>query len=130
MRNFGVWRELYFFLLLSPVALATVTTTPLTASEVFRPTLLTLATTPDELRLLEARFFEPDLLLALEDLDCFLDDFLEPPEAVLPAFLVLLAAILSPISIGLVLRPPERSWGGTKTSPPHPTGASFQAAGL
>jgi hypothetical protein len=32
MRNFGVWRELYFFLLLSPVALATVTTAPVTAS--------------------------------------------------------------------------------------------------
>jgi hypothetical protein len=91
---------------------------------------LTVAPTPDELRLLEARFFEPELLLALEDLDCFLDDCLEPPVAFLPAFLVLLAAILSPISFGLVLRLPERSWVGMKTSPPHPTGASFQAAGL
>jgi hypothetical protein len=88
-------RDLYLFLLLSPVALAIVSTAPVTALAVFRPTLLTLVPTPDRLRLLEARFFELELFLVLADLDCFLDDCLEPPEAMPPAFLVLLAAILS-----------------------------------
>jgi hypothetical protein len=67
-------RALYLFLLLSPVALATVSTAPVTALAVFRPALLTLAPTLDGLSLLEARFFEPELLLVLEDFDCFLDD--------------------------------------------------------
>jgi hypothetical protein len=121
-------RDLYLFLLLSPVAFAIVSTAPVTALAVFRPTLLTLAPIPDKLRLLEARFFEPELLLVLEDLDCFLDDCLEPPEARPPAFLVLLVAILSLLSFVCELRPPEHCRGGMKTPSPHPTDAGLQTA--
>jgi hypothetical protein len=121
-------RALYLFLLLSPVALAIVSTAPVTALAVFRPALLTLVPTPDKLRLLEARFFELALLLVLEDLDCFFDDCLELPEAAPPAFLVLLAAILSLLSFVCELRPPEHCWGGMKTPSPHPTDAGLRAA--
>jgi hypothetical protein len=113
---------------LSPVAFAIVSTAPVTALAVFRPTLLTLAPTLDGLSLLEARFFEPELLLVLEDLDCFLDDCLEPPEAMPPAFLVLLAAILSLLSFVCELRPPEHCRGGMKTPSPHLTDTGLQAA--
>jgi hypothetical protein len=121
-------RDLYLFLPLSPVALAIVSTAPVTALAVFRPTLLTLVPTPDKLRLLEARFFEPELFLVLEDPDCFLDEGLEPPEAMPPAFLVLLAAILSLLSFVCELRPPEHCRGGMKTPSPHLTDTGLQAA--
>jgi hypothetical protein len=117
-------RDLYLFLLLSPVAFAIVSTAPVTALAVFRPTLLTLVPTPDRLRLLEARFFELELFLVLEDLDCFL----EPPEAMPPAFLVLLAAILSLLSFVCELRLPGHCRGGMKTPSPPPTDAGLQAA--
>jgi hypothetical protein len=121
-------RDLYLFLLLSPVAFAIVSTAPVTALAVFRPTFLTLAFTPDKLRLLEARFFERELVLVLEDLDCFLDDCLKPPEATPPAFLVLLAAILSLLSFVCELRPPGHCRGGMKTRSPHPLDAGLRAA--
>ena len=83
----------FLFLALSPVALATAPTAPVTAFTAFPLTVLAVAPSPDERRLFEVRFFELELRFALADLERFLPEDLELLEAAPPAFLALRAGI-------------------------------------
>jgi hypothetical protein len=95
--SFSAYRLVFLlFWPLSPVALATAPTAPVTALTAFPLTFLAVAPSPDEPRLFEPRFFELELRFALADLERFLAEDFEPLEAAPPAFLALRAGISPP----------------------------------
>ena len=85
---------------LSPVALATAPTAPVTALTAFPLTVLAVFASPDEPRLFEPRFFELELRFPLADFERFLAEDFEPLDAAPPAFLALRAGISPPQGAG------------------------------